>query len=168
MPPLTYLLHWPLCFQSIAFPTSRPFRPSCVPSAEQALPVLLEMKVRDWGCGVCAFTLQNVSTVCPIIIAKKVTGKPRLGLHLREGLGFMVVVAKQTGLIYVLREYPSWRRDWKAFILHPCSTWVGGSYWVSVTFLVSYQFLFLWRLFYRTFLWNLEVSVAAAVLGSWL
>lgn len=49
----------------------------------------------------CVFTLQNVSTVCPILIAEKVTGKPRLGLHPREGLGLMAVVVKQSGLVYV-------------------------------------------------------------------
>lgn len=53
----------------------------------------------------------------------------------------MVVVAKQTGWIYVLGEFHdgskvAWRRDLKAFIPHPCSTWTGGSSWVA--------FLHLW------------------------
>uniref|UniRef100_UPI004038DD52 RNA-binding motif, single-stranded-interacting protein 2 isoform X2 n=1 Tax=Callospermophilus lateralis TaxID=76772 RepID=UPI004038DD52 len=51
---------------------------------------------------VCVFTLKNASTVCSIIIAKKVTGKPgwRPELHFWS---FMFVVTKQTGSIDVWR-----------------------------------------------------------------
>lgn len=175
MPLLTYLLQWLLCSQSpLHFPHWGRSHPSGVPGAEQALPVPLEMKVRGWGV-LCVYLLCRMLVLSVLLSQqKKVTGKPEIGTSFKGGFGLNGCCGKADRVNLCLRRIPWWQQgglekgfeglhstsllhlDWWEFL---------GSILASLVF---YRCLLWWRTVYWTFLWNLEVSVAAAVLGSWL